>query len=292
MRLMRAVSIASPMVRWEPAFNRLVAQSASLSIASPSDDRSSSLMTPPLELPLSSAATASHRSLGRADAPSLAALDSSCPIARLGAPLPATGTRITYNTRGCLGRTSRRPMSIFPSLSVSSPPNPVYMWPYPIEYHSATELEARPSLVYVDPPESEGGAAVVDARAKAAYIAQAPARAAAQRRSFGLGSDLSTEVVNGTEATGASEGAEARARSRLPGEWRGTGAALLAQRQREEEDLDELSRLAVRVVYADADIIVVDKPAGLLSVPGVYTRFSVVTAAAHVFGLERTDQMV
>ena len=183
-------------------------------------------------------------------------------------------------------------MSVLPSLSVCSPPNPVYMWPYPIEYHSATELEGRPSLVYIDPPESDGGAALVDARAKAAYAAQAPARAAARKRSFGLGADPSTGAVNGTEDAGAGGGAEAPARSRLPREWRGTGAALQAQRQREKEDIDELSRLAIRVVYADADIIVVDKPAGLLSVPGVYTRFSVVTAAAHLFGLERTDTMV
>jgi hypothetical protein len=160
------------------------------------------------------------------------------------------------------------------------------MWPYPIEYHSTTELAARPSLVYIDPPASEGGAALVDARARAAFVAQAPARAAA-RRAVEADADAEDAAEGGGELATSPP-----ARGRVPGLWTGGGAALSLQRRREDGDLEALAHLALRVIYVDADLLVVDKPAGLLSVPGVYSRFSVASAAAHVLGLERTDMMV
>ena len=48
----------------------------------------------------------------------------------------------------------------------------------------------------------------------------------------------------------------------------------------------------MRLLYADRELVVVDKPSGLLSVPGVYTRFSLVTACQQAFGLQRADHMI
>eukprot|EP00613_Pedinella_sp_CCMP2098_P073953 CAMPEP_0171922404 /NCGR_PEP_ID=MMETSP0993-20121228/21068_1 /TAXON_ID=483369 /ORGANISM="non described non described, Strain CCMP2098" /LENGTH=353 /DNA_ID=CAMNT_0012560049 /DNA_START=277 /DNA_END=1342 /DNA_ORIENTATION=+ len=62
-------------------------------------------------------------------------------------------------------------------------------------------------------------------------------------------------------------------------------AALRARAFTRDNDLAVLSKRALRVIYTDADIVVIDKPSGILSVPGIYTRFSAATAVSHVFGL-------
>lgn len=57
-------------------------------------------------------------------------------------------------------------------------------------------------------------------------------------------------------------------------------------------DLDEECREVVNVIYDDADIIVLDKPSGVLSVPGFQEKFSLASACAHVYGQSRVDYMV
>jgi tRNA pseudouridine32 synthase/23S rRNA pseudouridine746 synthase len=71
-----------------------------------------------------------------------------------------------------------------------------------------------------------------------------------------------------------------------PRQWSGGGAALAAQEAALLVDpLGLAARAMARVVYADADVIVVDKPSGLLCVPGLHSRFSLASAACAAFGL-------
>jgi 23S rRNA-/tRNA-specific pseudouridylate synthase len=44
-------------------------------------------------------------------------------------------------------------------------------------------------------------------------------------------------------------------------------------------------------VYVDSDILVADKPSGLLSVPGFYRRFSLVAAIAAAYGIDSLEHM-
>jgi tRNA pseudouridine32 synthase/23S rRNA pseudouridine746 synthase len=47
-----------------------------------------------------------------------------------------------------------------------------------------------------------------------------------------------------------------------------------------------------RLIYADSDIMVYDKPSGMLSAPGLYEKDSLAGKAARTFGLNRVDKMI
>ena len=78
-----------------------------------------------------------------------------------------------------------------------------------------------------------------------------------------------------------------------PARSRAQNAAVASHRLLETTmDLDDLAQKALRIIYADSDIAVLDKPANILSVPGSNYPFSLASAAASVLGIDRVDRTV
>ena len=158
---------------------------------------------------------------------------------------------------GVSRRYSRISDSMLPLMRVTAPAAPNdSSWPYQITYDNTLENSTRPELLYVSSDEIQK-----------TYAATSSEKKHRNRRN-----EWSSEQG--------------------PYRWSGGGQALEEQEKMLESNPLYLARRALRVVYSDADLIVVDKPAGLLCVPGIYSRFSLASAAQIVFGIDRVDQMI
>jgi tRNA pseudouridine32 synthase/23S rRNA pseudouridine746 synthase len=156
---------------------------------------------------------------------------------------------------GCRTTYVRFNDSFLPSTLVRAPPAPLaHSWDCEVVYDSATA--PRPPLIHVDPAVAAGGDAAPES--KSAIIARI---IAARQLDAGY-------------------------------TWHAAARRASAAEYLATHDLEALARRALRVLYCDGDVVVVDKPAGLLSVPGLFGRFSAADAVTRAFGLARADQAV
>lgn len=152
------------------------------------------------------------------------------------------------------------------------------IWPWEDEYAPITW---RPSLFY----EATDGAADV-----AAALGGGGGKGRPEPTSSTFGRiDAGTGAVGVGAGSGARTGASGGGGAALHG---GLGGLHAGADERERPSADELADMAVRVIYQDNDLLVLDKPSGLLSVPGINSRFSLAGAVAHKYGHDRIDRMI
>lgn len=205
----------------------------------------------------------------------MASVSSSPPSLQRQSERGAALHRVPEVVAGCTHRYLESTGSLLPSMHVTAPAagGGADVWPYPIIYDNMLHDTPRPSILHKG--SARGGE---DGDTAAAAVAEEEGEVSWRTRRRLARSESNSSKTSGSNSEGVVRGA--------PHRWTGGGAGLRSQEAALAQDPLALARLALRVVYADADIIVVDKPAGLLCVPGIHSRFSLASAACLAFGLE------